>query len=85
MRLMVTNSAPVRVLSLVDDQIRARIVECNGHIILSADFKGLRTNLPRAVVDSGFKSFRLGFERFRLLTRLLALMPAYEPPRGESR
>jgi hypothetical protein len=43
MRLMVTNSAPVRVLSLVDDQIRARIVECDGHIILSGDFKGLST------------------------------------------
>src|SRR6266478_1580362 len=53
-------------------------------VLLCGDFDGLSTNLPGAVVHSGFKRFCLSFERLRLLTGLFTLMPDDETPGSES-
>ena len=52
-------------------------------VLLRGNLVGLGANLLRALVDRGFKSFGLGFERFRLAPSLFPLMAADQLPRGQ--
>ena len=53
-------------------------------IFLRGNFGGLGANLLGALVDGGFECLSLGFKRFRLAPRLLALVPGDQLPAGDS-
>ena len=56
-------------------------------VLLRGDFSGLSANLLGAVVDSGFKRLRLGFERLRLAAGLFrsCLLMRRQAARASSR